>query len=576
MPDTLFRFANAAVRRPARGDVLSRITWDVRDGETWAVVGPNGSGKTTLGQALVGRLPVIGEVEWPLLARLRAAGRHATVASDVARFVGFREESAAFSYRNHYYQERFNFTDPHEDVTLREFLRSGTRAADADLHAAADRLGVAALLDHSFLTLSNGQTRRARIAKAVLARPAVLVLDDPFAGLDAAGRETVSDLVGGLVRSGMHVVLLTDAGTVPAWVTHVLELEDGQIGTSGRNPVSPALPPSGQAAFLPPPGRGEGWGGGRFGREDTPHPNPPPQGGREPEESGNLLLPPPGRGEGWGGGRFGREDTPHPNPPPQGGREPESEGSSSPLRFGERLPSPTSPLLELRDVTVAYGGRPVLDGVSWTVRAGERWALLGPNGSGKSTLLSLTVGDHPQVYANDVSLFGKRRGTGETIWDVKRNVGLLSPELHLYFTEPLTAEQTVATGFVDAVAYRRPTPEQAAAVRERMAEFGLSHLAARPFAQLSTGEQRLVLFVRAVVKRPALLILDEPFQGLDSRAVRRARAWLDANLGPEQALVFVTHFPAEIPSCVDRVLRLEGGRVTASSAASCRTPPAAS
>ena len=536
MPDTLFRFANAAVRRPARGDVLSRITWDVRDGETWAVVGPNGSGKTTLGQALVGRLPVIGEVEWPLLARLRAAGRHATVASDVARFVGFREESAAFSYRNHYYQERFNFTDPHEDVTLREFLRSGTRAADADLHAAADRLGVAALLDHSFLTLSNGQTRRARIAKAVLARPAVLVLDDPFAGLDAAGRETVSDLVGGLVRSGMHVVLLTDAGTVPAWVTHVLELEDGQIGTSGRNPVSPALPPSGQAAFLPPPGRGEGWGGGRFGREDTPHPNPPPQGGREPE----------------------------------------SEGSSSPLRFGERLPSPTSPLLELRDVTVAYGGRPVLDGVSWTVRAGERWALLGPNGSGKSTLLSLTVGDHPQVYANDVSLFGKRRGTGETIWDVKRNVGLLSPELHLYFTEPLTAEQTVATGFVDAVAYRRPTPEQAAAVRERMAEFGLSHLAARPFAQLSTGEQRLVLFVRAVVKRPALLILDEPFQGLDSRAVRRARAWLDANLGPEQALVFVTHFPAEIPSCVDRVLRLEGGRVTASSAASCRTPPAAS
>ncbi len=180
------------------------------------------------------------------------------------------------------------------------------------------------------------------------------------------------------------------------------------------------------------------------------------------------------------------------------------------------------------------------------------------------------------MYANDVSLFGKRRGTGETIWDVKRNVGLLSPELHLYFTEPLTAEQTVATGFVDAVAYRRPTPEQAATVRERMAEFGLSHLAARPFAQLSTGEQRLVLFVRAVVKRPALLILDEPFQGLDSRAVQRARAWLDANLGPGQALVFVTHFPAEIPSCVDRVLRLEGGRVTASSAASCRTPPAAS
>src|SRR5204863_3517662 len=102
------------------------------------------------------------------------------------------------------------------------------------------------------------------------------------------------------------------------------------------------------------------------------------------------------------------------------------------------------PIIELRNVTVAYE-RPILRDVTWTVRAGERWAVLGPNGSGKTTLLSLLCGDHPQAFSNDVRLFGRRRGTGERIWDVKRPVGLTSPEFHLYFTGPLTAERAAAT-----------------------------------------------------------------------------------------------------------------------------------
>ena len=126
--------------------------------------------------------------------------------------------------------------------------------------------------------------------------------------------------------------------------------------------------------------------------------------------------------------------------------------------------SPVNPLAEevfsLNEATVTHAGRAILDRVSWTVRAGERWAVVGPNGSGKTTLLSLLCGDHPQAYANDIRLFGRRRGTGETIWDVKRNVGLVSPEFHLYFTEPLTADRAAATGFFDGVADRPTTPEQ--------------------------------------------------------------------------------------------------------------------
>jgi molybdate transport system ATP-binding protein len=187
--------------------------------------------------------------------------------------------------------------------------------------------------------------------------------------------------------------------------------------------------------------------------------------------------------------------------------------------------------------------------------------VLGPNGSGKTTLLSLVCGDHPQAYANDVRLFGRRRGTGESIWEVKRRIGLVSPELHLYFTEPLTAERTAATGFFDGVTDRPTTPDQDAAVGRLFAEFRLSDVAGRPFARLSTGQQRLVLLVRALVKVPELLILDEPFQGLDRPAIEYARGWLDGNLRTDQTLVFVSHHPDEVPRTVTRALRLDGGRV---------------
>jgi molybdate transport system ATP-binding protein len=215
----------------------------------------------------------------------------------------------------------------------------------------------------------------------------------------------------------------------------------------------------------------------------------------------------------------------------------------------------------LRNVNVAYNGRPILRDVSWAVRAGERWAVLGPNGSGKTTLLSLLTGDHPQAYANDIRLFGRPRGSGESIWDIKRQIGLVSPELHLYFSEPLTAAETAATGFFDVLVRRPTTPEQQAAVRALFEAFGIADLAGRLFARLSTGEQRLVLLTRALVKRPPLLVLDEPFQGLDAQLIGRLRGWLDRHLSPDQTLLFVSHHAEEIPRTVTRRLRLEEGRV---------------
>jgi molybdate transport system ATP-binding protein len=262
-----------------------------------------------------------------------------------------------------------------------------------------------------------------------------------------------------------------------------------------------------------------------------------------------------GGGGPGGGGRRGRPQSPTPTPALP------LEGGGSKTAGLEDSAHHAEPVIEFDDVTVRYGDHAILDRVTWTVRRGERWAVFGPNGAGKTTLLSLVCGDHPQAYANRVRLFGRQRGSGESIWEVKTNVGLVSPELHLYFTAPLTADRVAATGFFDVLTDRPTTRDQDDTVRDLFAEFGISGLAGRPFARLSTGEQRLVLLVRALVKRPPLLVLDEPFQGLDGEAIARARRWLDDHLAPDQTLLFVTHYEEELPAGVTRRLRLDGGRV---------------
>jgi molybdate transport system ATP-binding protein len=479
--DRLVFLEGATAVRLGGEPALRDVTWAAREGETWAVVGPVGAGKTALAEVLLGRHRVeAGTVGWPLLDRLRAEGRAIAWPASVFRHVAFKEESGLFSYGRHYYQQRFNFIEPHEDLTLDAFVRAGTAATDAAVRAAATRLGVGDLLPLSFLKLSNGQVRRARIARALLARPELLILDDPFLGLDFAGRGDLTDLLGNLIRRGTRLLLITRPEAVPPWATHVLELDNRTVRWQGL-----------RSEFV----------------------------------TQQLPEPP------W---------TPAASPV----------GSSA-----------AEPVIELRRVNVAYGDRIILQDVSWTVRAGERWAVLGPNGSGKTTLLSLLCGDHPQAYANDVRLLGVPRGSGESIWDVKRRIGLVSPELHLYFSEPLTAAAAAATGFFDVLAYRPTTPAQAAVVRDLFAYFDVAGLTERPFARLSTGEQRLVLLIRALVKDPPLLILDEPFQGLDAQAIDRARAWLEERLRPEQTLLFVSHHAEEIPRTVNHRLRLDSGRV---------------
>ena len=215
-------------------------------------------------------------------------------------------------------------------------------------------------------------------------------------------------------------------------------------------------------------------------------------------------------------------------------------------------------VVSMNKVSIRYGERTILKDLDWQVRNGEHWVLSGQNGSGKSTLLSLVCADNPQSYACDISLFGNPRGSGESIWEIKRHIGYVSPEMHRSYQRDLPALRIVASGLKDSVGlYVRPTEAECEQCRWWMNIFGIGHLAERSFMKMSSGEQRLVLLARAFVKDPELLILDEPLHGLDNDNRQLAKDIIDTFCQRKnKTLIFVSHYKEERPKCIDHEIYL--------------------
>ena len=213
----------------------------------------------------------------------------------------------------------------------------------------------------------------------------------------------------------------------------------------------------------------------------------------------------------------------------------------------------------MHNVTIRYGERTILKNLNWTVANGERWAISGQNGSGKSTLLSLVCADNPQSYACDIVLFDQQRGSGETIWDIKKHIGYVSPEMHRAYQRDLPAIRIVASGLKDSVGlYVKPEAGDYDTCRWWMDMFGIAHLAERTFLKLSSGEQRLVLLARAFVKDPELLILDEPLHGLDNRNRLLVKDIINTFCQRNnKTMMMVTHYEEELPDCITNKLWLE-------------------
>jgi len=220
------------------------------------------------------------------------------------------------------------------------------------------------------------------------------------------------------------------------------------------------------------------------------------------------------------------------------------------------LKSDITTLVTLNNGKVAYSDRLIFQGLNWQIERGDHWAVLGPNGCGKSTLLNLITGDHPQCYANDLTVFGIKRGSGESIWDIKQHIGMISSALQWNYKASTNVISTVISGLFDSIGlYNQVEEHQKHLAMAWLKQVKLEHKANEPLHKLSYGEQRLVLICRAMIKQPALLILDEPCQGLDEVNRQLVLGFIELlSQQSHTSLLYVTHHQADLLACFKKQL----------------------
>lgn len=462
--------------------LASPITAEIAADEHIAIVGPNGAGKSLFVDTLLGKYPLKeGSLRYDFSPSVTQ-----TIYDNV-KYIAFRDTYGAAD-ANYYYQQRWNAHDQDDAPEVREML--GQIKDEALKDELFELFRIEPMLDKKIILLSSGELRKFQLAKTLLTAPKVLIMDNPFIGLDAPTRQLLFSLLERLTRrSSVQIILvLSMMNDIPSFITHVIPVD--------KLKVHPKME---REAYLD-----------AFRVADTSD-------GMDELRQRIVGLP--------------------------------YEGTNY----------DSTEVVRLNKVSIRYDDRTILKELDWTVRRGEKWALSGENGSGKSTLLSLVCADNPQSYACDIRLFGRKRGTGESIWEIKRHIGYVSPEMHRAYLKNLPAIEIVASGLHDSIGlYKRPQESQMAVCQWWMDVFGIAALRDKPFLQLSSGEQRLALLARAFVKDPELLILDEPLHGLDTYNRRRVKKIIEAFCQrADKTMIMVTHYEEELPESIDRRLRLK-------------------
>ena len=457
------QYMGRAVRNPHQFSILR--------GNCYAFIGENGSGKTTLGKII--------EKGWNICTNVIHGDKKSLTISNIE----FSDIHSLTGSNVAYYQQRFEATQNDEIPTVEDIIKD--RIPADKWNELCDRLSLRDILHKRVNFLSSGELRKFLIINLFSSIPDILIIDNPYIGLDAPSRDLFNELIRSITAEGTAVILLLcNTIDIPSYCDYILPMKDMVIGE---------MKPAGEYS----------------------------------EEELNALFSQSGS----------VDDMP-------------IACDCGQVDF--------STAIELDNCNVSYGKNVILRNVSWKVNAGEKWALLGANGSGKSTLLSLVYADNPQSYRNDITLFDHRRGSGESIWDIKRRIGYISPEMHLYFNDAADLLTVVATGFFDNVGcFRRPNDEQKAVAMQWLKAMGIEKLATRRFPTLSSGEQRLALIARTLLKNAPLLILDEPLHGLDmAKKTLVAKAIKRIAEQPGMSLIYVTHYAHEIPACITHTKKL--------------------
>lgn len=513
----IIQIENGITRMPA-WRMAEPVSFELEKGEHIALVGPNGGGKSMLVDMLTGAHALL-----PMNpVRYDFSPSMAKLTSDNIKYMTFRD-SYGTTDGTYYYQQRWNQNDIDETPLVSELLEEAFRVADeglcrqtvydkylvreetpeqeaerkAEEKAAHDRMhnelekvrkrlyemfNLETLLDKHIIMLSSGELRKFQLTKTLLTNPRVLIMDNPFIGLDVTARQQLHDFLKVLSEETDVSIILVQSKSddIPDFITHVYEVKDMKVSKKQTLAEYRAAAPAVPAHVLS-------------------------------EEKRQAILN---------------------------------------LSSSISADTDVEKVIEFHNVNIRYGTRTILKDLNLTVNRGERWALSGENGAGKSTLLSIVCADNPQAYANDIVLFGHQRGKGESIWDIKKHIGYISPEMHRAFQRDLPCIHIVASGMSDMNGlYTKPKADQIEQCLFWLDIFGVKDLADQTFLKLSSGEQRLVLLARAFVKDPALLILDEPLHGLDLFNRRMVKDVIETfTQRKNKTLIMVTHYQEELPN----------------------------
>ncbi len=494
----------------SRSVVVPELSWKMNQGEVWLVTGANGGGKADFLNALDGSLKIIPNAE----------GLFSNIFSDSVELVSL--ERAARLIQEERENDESDYLEGGVDHgrTGRLFIAQGVNPQlkkgeelpenlnYLDNDPAIKLCGIEKILDRGLKYMSTGEIRRTLLARALVSGKKLLILSDPFAGLDIQSRTILLDFFDSIAkRSGSaqpHIILGMERWhEIPDAITHVLEFTDKKVSFCG--------PRSDYENLLT-----ERSAGKQAEAEKA----------KQDFQEGFAEL-----------------------------TQPADSAPSTPLREQK-----DDFLVEMNNVNVGWDDHAVLKNLTWSLKRGEHWLVRGPNGSGKTTFLELITGDNMQVFSNDIRIFGNRRGSGETIWDIKKRLGIVSYRMHVEYRMlgGTSLLAVIVSGFRDSIGlYGAPTDMEVAAAKKWLALGGFEGRESENFGNLSYGEQRAILILRSAVKTPEILILDEPCHGLDEQYRSKILHLMELiGNGGTTTMLHVTHDPSEVLPCEKHILEL--------------------
>lgn len=479
MSEPVVHINNLTVQYP-NTEVLNALVWSIQKGENYAIGGTSGSGKTTLAKAIAGLIPSNHAIKINFDTTVDLPAKVVYIANWF-QFTNLEGD------RNFYYQQRYNHHQGHDTLTVKAELEHYGNKENLDFSTIQNRIeqfGFENVQSSQLIELSSGEHKKLQLIRGLWSKPQILIIDEPYTGLDKNSRIVLNQWLDELVTEGVQLILITNDQALPSSINSFAHIVDGKI---------------------------------------------------EKVKSSND---------------FTRDQKRYKKQLPD---------------FLKTIPDTSfETIADLKNIIVKYGDKVVLNDVSWKINVGEKWLLQGPNGSGKSTLLSLINGDHPQAYGHDITLFGNKRGSGESIWDIKQKIGIISPEMHWYFDQNATVWHTIASGFYDSIGWFIDVKfSEKKQIEELLDFFDLTEHKDQLLHTLPLGKQRLAMLARTIIKNPPLLVLDEPCQGLDREQAKYFNDIVDELADHGKTLIYVGHYESQIPKCIEHRIVLEKGEVIA-------------